>query len=264
MVCVELIYDSDCPNVSETKKQLKKALIKAGLEVRWQEWERSNPKSPHYVRGYASPTILVDGKDVAGLLPEDTVRGCRIYSDVTGKLTGVPSQETIASTLMRAKKTTGGQSHIGLNRRGGWKGIFAMFPSIGAVIIPGISCPLCWPAYTGLLSSLGIGFLNYTPYLSPFIIVLLTISVLALGFHAERRHGYLPACVGLTAALVIVIGRFAIGWTLLTYAGIVLLIAASVWNSWPLKYKSSSSCSVCVPTGRIVKDLVNTERNERI
>ncbi len=245
MVCVELIYDSDCPNVSEAKKQLKEALIKAGLEARWQEWERSDPKSPHYVRGYASPTILVNGKDVAGFLPEDTVRGCRIYSDITGKFTGSPSQETIASALMGAKKTIGRQTHIALNRGDGWKGIFAVVPLIGAVMIPGISCPACWPAYAGLLGSLGLGFVNYSPYLFWLTVLFLILAVVSLGYKANNRRGYKPFILGVFAAVIVIIGKFLFISNLVTYGGIILLIAVSIWNSWPKrKADSGSMCAL--------------------
>ncbi len=81
MVNVELIYDKDCPNVEETRGRLKLALAEADFQAQWQEWERSDAKSPDYVRGFGSPTILVNGKDVAGALPADGAKCCWVYSD---------------------------------------------------------------------------------------------------------------------------------------------------------------------------------------
>lgn len=63
---VELIYDRDCPNVLDARANLVKALTASGREARWTEWDRSAPDGPPHVRGYGSPTILVDRKDVAG------------------------------------------------------------------------------------------------------------------------------------------------------------------------------------------------------
>lgn len=66
---VELIYDRDCPNVLDARANLVKALAASGREARWTEWDRSAPDSPPHVKGYGSPTILVDRKDVWDLPP---------------------------------------------------------------------------------------------------------------------------------------------------------------------------------------------------
>ncbi|MBT3786716.1 hypothetical protein HOF92_17200, partial [bacterium] len=68
---IELIYDSDCPNVEKARRQLKEALAQSGLEESWKEWDRSARESPEYTRRYGSPTILVEGRDVAGEEPGD-------------------------------------------------------------------------------------------------------------------------------------------------------------------------------------------------
>ena len=65
MTTVELIYDRDCPNVHEARTQLLHAFARAKVEARWQEWRADDDDSPARVRGYGSPTILVDGRDVA-------------------------------------------------------------------------------------------------------------------------------------------------------------------------------------------------------
>ncbi|MEE9160839.1 MAG: hypothetical protein V3V73_03525, partial [Gammaproteobacteria bacterium] len=84
MIKVELIYDSDCPNVELARSVLKQALTQADLDAKWQEWDRADVKSPEYVQGYGSPTILVEGKDIAGESTEDSCRSCRIYKDENG------------------------------------------------------------------------------------------------------------------------------------------------------------------------------------
>ncbi|MGQ0658414.1 MAG: hypothetical protein ACT4NU_10030 [Chromatiales bacterium] len=69
MLQVELIYDTDCPNVQRTRKAILEGFIEAGLQPSWKEWDRKSPDSPAYVLGYGSPTILVNGRDVAGVAP---------------------------------------------------------------------------------------------------------------------------------------------------------------------------------------------------
>ena len=99
---VELIYDDDCPNVPAARSQLIKAFARTGVSARWLEWERSSSDTPDYARAYGSPTILVDGKDIAGVLPSAGTRACRVYSDARGSLSRTPSVESIAAALLNA------------------------------------------------------------------------------------------------------------------------------------------------------------------
>lgn len=254
MVNAELIYDGDCPNVEAARERLKSALAKAGFETRWREWERSDAASPDYVKKYGSPTILIDGKDVSGALPGDG-KSCRVYRDSDGNFSGIPSPEAITSALSKAKEDAacrGGRptSHAPRYRR-----ILAIFPAMGAVLIPGVSCPLCWPAYAGLLSSLGLGFVNYTPYLFPLTLLCLAVAVFSLGFRAKRRHGYGPLVLGFVGAVVISTGKFILAWKAATYVGIIFLISACIWNLWPRKQISDGACSDCVPAGALQTEM---------
>ncbi len=148
MIKVELIYDSDCPNVAPARDVLKQALTQAGLDAKWQEWGRGDVKSPGYVQRYGSPTILIEGKDIAGESSEDSCRSCRVYKDENGKLGGIPSVKLISTAIEKARQITAKQTGIVHNQKGGYKGIFAVVLSIGAVLLPGISCPACWPENT--------------------------------------------------------------------------------------------------------------------
>ena len=253
MVNAELIYDGDCPNVEAARERLKSALTKAGFETRWQEWERSDAKSPDYVKKYGSPTILVDGKDVGGALPGDG-KSCRVYTDSDGSFSGVPSPEAIAATLLKVKEDASRRGSAVRSYARRYRRILAVFPAIGAVLIPGLSCPLCWPAYAGLLSSLGLGFVNYTPYLFPLTLLCLAVAVLSLGFRAQRRHGYGPLIIGFVGGVIILTGKFILTRQAVTYVGIVFLVSACIWNLWPRRTISGDSCSDCVPAGVSRKD----------
>jgi mercuric ion transport protein len=101
---IELIFDPSCPNVEAARGQLKRALDHVGLHQKWKEWNRSESSVPSYTHGYGSPTILVNGSDVAGEPPSTTISCCRLYEDRTGKLKGVPSFGVIVEALLQAKK----------------------------------------------------------------------------------------------------------------------------------------------------------------
>ncbi len=128
-----------------------------------------------------------------------------------------------------------------------FKQTVAALPGIGVSLLPKLMCPACWPAYAGLVSALGLGFLISAKYLLPLTVGFLAITALALGYHASRRHGYGPLWLGLVAAAVIVTGKFYIDAARATYTGVALLVAASVWNSWPCRAAAVPSC--CVPAG---------------
>lgn len=96
---VELIYDSDCPNAQPAREVLRAAFERLGLEPSWTEWERSSPDTPRRMRAYGSPTILVGGLDIAGQGQGDGHDCCRLYSDASGRLSGVPPLEAIIRAL---------------------------------------------------------------------------------------------------------------------------------------------------------------------
>jgi mercuric ion transport protein len=104
-----------------------------------------------------------------------------------------------------------------------------------------VSCPACWPAYAGLLSSLGLGFLADARWLMAVTAAALLLSLGALAFRSSRRHGAGPFLVGLGAALVILVGKFLAGNNTLLYGGALGLTAASVWNAWPKRVRAQRS-----------------------
>ena len=105
MPAVELLYDADCPNVNRAREQLFRAFAKAGLEARWREWHADDTEAPAYVRGFGSPTILVDGMDVAGAEPGEGTQSCRLYGHPGDERRGAPSVDTIVVALMQKRRS---------------------------------------------------------------------------------------------------------------------------------------------------------------
>jgi mercuric ion transport protein len=101
---VEFIYDVDCPNVEKARQQLQRAFDETNMDPVWQEWDRDTGEAPEYVRGYGSPTILVDGQDVAGLPPSADANCCRVYEASEKEEPGVPPLELITAALLEAKE----------------------------------------------------------------------------------------------------------------------------------------------------------------
>lgn len=89
------------------------------------------------------------------------------------------------------------------------------------------------PAFAGLLGATGLAFSLQTSYLLPVTIATLVLALAALGFRAQKRRGYSPLVFGTLAGGLVVTGKFFLKVSPMTYGGIGLLIAASLWNAWP-------------------------------
>ncbi len=133
-----------------------------------------------------------------------------------------------------------------------WKLSLATLPGVGAGLLTKLACPVCWPAYAGLLSSLGLGFLLETRYLLPITVLFLALALATLAFRARQRRGYRPFGLGLLASAAVLSASFVLHSDLTMYAGLAALIGASVWNSWPIDNSIDTeqcpSCAVVTAT----------------
>lgn len=95
---VELVYDVACPNVEQARIAIYFALLGVGEQPLWNEWDRDSDATPTRLRALASPTVIVDGKDICGSATPDA-DACRLYIDARGCLCGAPSAELIVRAL---------------------------------------------------------------------------------------------------------------------------------------------------------------------
>lgn len=238
---VEFIYEQTCPFVRDARRRLIEGFRQAGLKPRWSEWEVSEPRAPEHVRGLGSPSILIDGRDVSGAPREETENCCRIYA-LNDEPRGVPPLAMVVAAL-RASDVPEQDT---LPRKGSsFHSHAALLPAVGLTALPKLTCPACWPAYAGVLSSLGIGFVNYTPYLLPLTTGFLAISVFSLAYRANRRRGLGPFLLGVAAGLAGIIGKFGFDSDAAMWAGLATLVVSSVWNSWPRQKTSNEPAMAC-------------------
>lgn len=114
-----------------------------------------------------------------------------------------------------------------------WRQCLLTLPGVGASILPRLACPACWPAYSGLLTSAGLGFLISTVYLLPLTAAFLVLALGAMVFRANKRHGYGPFLAGMVAAGGVLLGKFLWASNSIMYGSVGLLVIASAWNMWP-------------------------------
>ena len=130
-------------NVPAAREHQRRACDAAGVPAAWSEIVVMAERlaGPH-ARGWLS-YHLVGGKDVTGA-PRRQRASCRIC---------------VGSDVRRA---TFGRHHRGAaplaTHHRGNAASFAVIPG-ALLVLPVVSCPSCWPAYAGVLGSLGVPFL---------------------------------------------------------------------------------------------------------
>ena len=127
-----------------------------------------------------------------------------------------------------------------------WKHSALTVPGIGVALLPKLICPLCWPLYAGIVSSVGLGFLIGTAYLLPLTGAFLILTLAVLGFRAKQRHGYGAFVTGVVASAAILIGKFFLESSPIMYIGVGALVVASAWNVWPRR-PGRAVCPSCDP-----------------
>ena len=123
-----------------------------------------------------------------------------------------------------------------------WREGWLTVPGISVALLPKLACPLRWPFYAGIVSSVGLGFLISKKYLLPLTIAFLILTLGVLAYHAKQRRGYGPFVLGLVGAMAVLIGKFDLESTPVTFTGIVVLVVVSAWKMWPLPAVESCPC----------------------
>ncbi len=135
-----------------------------------------------------------------------------------------------------------------------WRQNLLAVPGLGVALAPKLACPMCWPFYSGILSTVGLGFLISATYLLPLTIAFLSLTLGVLGFRASQRRGFGPVTLGLLASSAVLIGKFHLESNSVLYGGVGLLLTASIWNSWPRR-ANSTVCQNCTQDAAVQRRL---------
>jgi len=93
---VQLLTFDGCPLAEPARAKLEQALAECGLSD-YEEVDILDPAVSDELRGWASPTILIDGADVTGQSQGDGI-GCRVYASDDK----VPDEAVIVAKLKEA------------------------------------------------------------------------------------------------------------------------------------------------------------------
>ena len=167
--------------------------------------------------------------------PDAGRASCRLYRAENGSLSRIPSLEMVCSKLLGPGPPV---------QRGRLHTFVASLPAIGTALLPKLTCPLCWPAYSALLSAIGLSFVDYTPYLLPVTLAFLIVAIGSLAIAVRRTGRSMPLLIGLGASFLVLIGKFGIDSDWTTNAGVALL-AAAIFLAARRQSIKPASCPAC-------------------
>ncbi len=124
-----------------------------------------------------------------------------------------------------------------------WSRAVAVIAAVFSAVVVKLACPACWSSYAALLGASGVAGFASIPYLLPLTLLSLLLVTASLAYKARKRRGYGPLLLGLLGSGTILLGNFAFASLGMQNAGVVALVGASIWNSWP---RSKSRCPACV------------------
>jgi hypothetical protein len=113
---MQLLGARHCPNVEPTRQRLREVLASEGLPPVFEEVDLDDARTLPALRQWGSPTVLVDGEDVAGGAATSGAT-CRLYPGEV--LAGVPQDALIRAAIQRAMASPRSARMDLLTRRGG-------------------------------------------------------------------------------------------------------------------------------------------------
>jgi hypothetical protein len=99
---VEVLYVADCPYHAPTVRLLKDVLAAEGVQAEIKEILVVNAQMASELKFLGSPTIQINGLDIAAESPSEGTLACRLYR---GSLqVGVPSMEMVRRAVIEARE----------------------------------------------------------------------------------------------------------------------------------------------------------------
>jgi mercuric ion transport protein len=176
---IQLLSFPECPNVDAARAAIHRALRDARLDLPIEEIDVSRDDAPAWAKRWGSPTVLVDGVDVAGELATDAETSCcRLYKD------GAP---TVAQIRARLGEASVLRPATAAPRR-------SRLPIVGGVVAALAASACCLvPAALAVIGVSGAGVASRLAPLRPYFLVVTAIA-LAAGFWLAYRPVRHDAC----------------------------------------------------------------------
>ncbi len=145
-------------------------------------------------------------------------RICRLWSGSGGSEGNLCCSDGSSRT-----ETVPGRSDV---RRWGRAG-FQVLPALGLIVLP--KCPVCWAAYAGTFSVLGLAGWEHPAWLFWFLPVLMLAAAGGMALRRGPGRAAGPFAAYVAGGLLVMAGKLWWNSTAWMGAGVILLAAASVW-----------------------------------
>ena len=197
---VQLLTFPGCPNAERARVALREAVAEEHVRGDIEEIDVSRDDAPPWSKGWGSPTILIDGADVAGEARASGEASCRLYKD------GSPSVEQIRDRIRAAR------GEVAERRRERWPLVGAVFAAIAA------SACCIVPAVLAIVGVSGAGIASTLAPYRPYFLALTALALAAGFYFAYRPSRSVDACgcgtaksrraarIGLWISTVLVVG----------------------------------------------------------
>lgn len=96
---VQLLYLEGCPNLEPARAALRDAMVAEQIDQAVEEIDIASPTAPESLRGWGSPTILIDGEEITGAARTSGL-ACRLYAN------GAPGVDEIRVLLAAARRSS--------------------------------------------------------------------------------------------------------------------------------------------------------------
>lgn len=186
----QLVTFPGCPNIDAARGVLSTALAEAGHRVAIEDIDATSDSCPEELRGWGSPTILIDGRDVGGE-PGPMGTSCRLYTDSLPGNRGVPSVAAVVATI----KAGAPLAKLVTSTNDRTKNASAL--AMGGALVAALAASACCivPALLGLLGISGLGFAAALESYRPHFLAI-AAGFIGLGFYFAygRRPAKTDAC----------------------------------------------------------------------
>ncbi len=177
---IQLIYFPDCPNVEAARTAVREALAADQLDAPIEEIDVSRADAPSWAKGWGSPTVLVDGVDVAGgLASPDEAYCCRLYQG------GAPSVAQLRERFTRPTPRT-----VTTADTARWR-----LPVIGGIATALAASACCVvPVVLAIVGVSGAGIASSLVPLRPYFLTATALALAAGFWFAYRGERAVDAC----------------------------------------------------------------------
>ena len=99
---IQLLTFPGCSNATASRELVQRVLDSENVHGEIEEVNTAAPETAAELRGWGSPTILVDGIDIEGQSCLGSM-SCRLYRGPSGAVQGIPTESALRAAIERAR-----------------------------------------------------------------------------------------------------------------------------------------------------------------